>query len=36
MLLFLLGLIIGANVSLVFYAMIVAGARGETKDERRE
>lgn len=30
---FLLGLFIGANVSLFLYAAIVAGKRSETEDE---
>lgn len=30
---FLLGLIIGANISLILYAIILAGKRGEANNE---
>lgn len=33
MLKFLFGVIVGANVSLILYAIIIVGARSEAKDE---
>lgn len=33
MIMFLLGLIVGANISLILYAIILVGARSERKNE---
>lgn len=33
---FILGLFVGANVSLILYALIIAGRRGDTENEWRK